>query len=934
MPIVERFQDWDHKFYTVWKYLERTKRKRLPYRSTRLDTLLRFETVEEMRSWWLAIPKAKRETGWPVLMLAAMTYHPGRVAQMLEATLDPSVTPSWAVADVFCFITKWSSTLPHDRQREQQAALPGLLLHLLGNSPPRHFQLQQWVLGRILSVCEPGSAAEIWKALRQYEHSLHWNTKLKLASIIAKDGKGRLAALQLFEEVLKGGGVDINDHRCAALASTLFTPPPRTRGGGRGSPVEAQLVAEAFERIVGIGVSLNVVTYTAMIRTLCLTDQLNTAWKVYDIMRDQGTEMDPHVFSILLNGAKRAGCLDSTIRVIEDASADALRTPHVWTDLIDTILKTATEETRSRSPEGPVAIPAFYSMLLVYAKFFKLEPLQRLIPLDLGNYLAEGDRDSRSDDWQWKAKLGLLIDELPAFPPNELAEPDVQALGLMLIGYVRSFAAASPVMSFYSHFRNLLRNRDPVAIALVGHSTLPYDTIIEALTYHVGMLRVVIDITNDMLQNATDSAAALKGLAAGADQENNADATPTATVHTHNPETSTNAPFYHPPPSVYTWSILVNAFIQQRRPYRAARLLDIMRTHGVEPNLVTYNMLISGFARVQDAGAVLRALQRVDEKGHHPDSFTFRGLAKLADPEPALAHLEQRSEESEAEYWRTMKAVAGQDSSGEAELAGLGPSHEMEVDRQLKADAERARRKDAKNRLFDSMGTTQEDYHRAVTQKFKRNLRLADQEEKSGIGRATGKEAPADARHTGRKAAGEQPTLHRQPTAKEVPNPRGDVGWNVRRAAVDISKYASEQPTAKEVPNPRGDVGWEVRRVAAPDISPTAKEAPNRREDARWRVRRVAYRPAADESTETADNNSAEHLRFMNILFGKDNKSTNDNSYTDTIPEDELDAYMQNYANAALTQARTNATPSATEEEPWLTPSERRSRSDGHYDYD
>jgi hypothetical protein len=157
------------------------------------------------------------------------------------------------------------------------------------------------------------------------------------------------------------------------------------------------------------------------------------------------------------------------------------------------------------------------------------------------------------------------------------------------------------------------------------------------------------------------------------------------------------------------------------------------------------------------------------------------------------------------------------------------------------------------------------------------------------------------------------------------------VGWDVRRAAVDISKYASEQPTAKEVPNPRGDVGWKVRRVAAPDISPTAKEAPDRREDARWRVRRVAYRPAADESPETADNNSAEHLRFMNILFGKDNKSTNDNSYTDTIPEDELDAYMQNYANAALTQARTNATPSATEEEPWLTPSERR-RSDSHYD--
>ncbi|KAK4244914.1 hypothetical protein C7999DRAFT_16868 [Corynascus novoguineensis] len=636
------------------------------------EEFLALNTVEEMRSSWLAISPEKREKDWMYLMKAVMDFHPESAALVLEATVEPSTTPAWAVADVFAFLNRWSSTLPDDSRRSQQAQLPGLLLHLLRNSPPNHYQFYQWVLGQTLSVSDPDTAAEIYSALRHSNHFMHYNTKLKIAGCLTRSSKYKLAALKVFEEVLKDPQVDVNDRRCAALATELFTLPQSWKDG-RESPVEVQLLAEAFERVVGLGLSPNVVTYTAMIRSLCLTNQLDTAWKIYDVMRSHGTTPDPHVFCILLNGAKQAASLDSAIRVIEEATADTFRISYFWNDILHTILLVAAEEATSRPVMRgqPIAIPAFSSMLRIYAKFFRLEPLQTLVQMNLREILAEDDNPSHELDLNWKQKLAILIDQLPVSPPDELVEPGVDTLGIMLLGYIKSFSTPHPVLSFYSHFRNLLKSRDPIATSLASHSTLPYDVVLKSVTDNTGMLRVGIDIVNDMLRDAAASAAAVKPQPADSDTITTSvagsDANPetkelgpmaTTTTSATAAENLTLPTFHHPPPSVYTWSILLLAFSRQRNLREVERLLLAMRRHGVEPNRVTWNTLLTGHAKRGNERGVVAVVDRLDAARYHPDRYTVTAVGKLHRPERALTHLEERAAAREGERWAEVEEAA------------------------------------------------------------------------------------------------------------------------------------------------------------------------------------------------------------------------------------------------------------------------------------
>jgi pentatricopeptide repeat protein len=68
----------------------------------------------------------------------------------------------------------------------------------------------------------------------------------------------------------------------------------------------------------------------------------------------------------------------------------------------------------------------------------------------------------------------------------------------------------------------------------------------------------------------------------------------------------------------------------------------MMRQHGVEPNLVTYNTLVSGYARAQRPTQTVSALTRLEEAGYQADDFTIRAFTHLGDRERALTMMEER----------------------------------------------------------------------------------------------------------------------------------------------------------------------------------------------------------------------------------------------------------------------------------------------------
>jgi pentatricopeptide repeat protein len=607
------------------------------------------------------------------IMLATMDHHPDRAAQVLEATFKDGCAPHWAVSDVLCFLVKWSSQLPAPDRKKQQAALPGLVLYLLRNSRPKSLCFQQWVLGQVISVCDARAAAELCSALEAYSHRLHFNTKLKLADRLAKDRRYTLLALRLLESVISDDGLSANDRRCAALATLLFKLPQTTWGTGRAPPVEINLIAESYERLVGLGFSPNAITSTTLIHSLCSADQLDTAFKIYDVMRGQWT--DDRVFFPLVQAARRSGSLEAIIRVFQHAPSNVLQHRRIWDNLIHAIHVAAKKEAKFKGYKYNHGNPAFRSMLQVYCKFFDLAPLQRLIPWDLHRYLEEPDRNSASDNWDFKVKLALFIDKLPVLPTGRAMNPGTITLTTMLLGYLRTFPKAIRAIEFYSHFRNLLRDRDTTAIRLLRDTTLPYDVVLKSLAEHAGTLRVMTDIVKTMLADAAKSAAARKqaagrvAVAAAVPSNSKPRAAPEAAVSPENdaspeeksrdqneqdgaavssrskPAEPTLKPLYHPPPSVCTWSILLYAFSRERGPRNAARILGLMRANNIEPNRATWNTVANSYGRVQDKKRVSGALHMLETTGFHPDVHTIRAVAQLRGYEDVLDQMETRMEQ-------------------------------------------------------------------------------------------------------------------------------------------------------------------------------------------------------------------------------------------------------------------------------------------------
>ena len=82
-------------------------------------------------------------------------------------------------------------------------------------------------------------------------------------------------------------------------------------------------------------------------------------------------------------------------------------------------------------------------------------------------------------------------------------------------------------------------------------------------------------------------------------------------------------------PTTQTWSILVAAYFRhyQRRP--AEKVLDMMRERGMHRDIVTWNTMIMGYAKMQDVDAAVDAVEGMKVAGFEVDPFTIKGLRRL-----------------------------------------------------------------------------------------------------------------------------------------------------------------------------------------------------------------------------------------------------------------------------------------------------------------
>ncbi|GAB1313956.1 hypothetical protein MFIFM68171_04166 [Madurella fahalii] len=666
--IDERYKLWDHKFHAAWECMVRPGSNPGPGRqktggAQQLKKLLRAKSVEDMRRIWQANPLRKRLFNWPYIMVACLHGHPDRAAQVLEATVDPSVTPFYAVADVLAFIVRQNATLPEDDRSKRMAALPGLLLHILRCSPRGTFQFRQWVVyGTIAGCTDRQILSELYSELLQYGHPLHAHTRLQIASRLAKDVRYKSLVLQILDEIVKKRWVNVNSPVFASVVTSLLTFPRVNENETRTSLLQPQslirLQSQIYEGIVRWQVfTPNLITHTVLMRNLCQNNELEAAWNLYDIMRDQGIEPDPAVYATLLAGSKSAGNIESTRFVLDEAPAEVLRNPLICNDLLHNILTTGLREAAERfafkraiSKQSKMPrFAGFPIMLQLYAKYFKSEPLQKLIPSDLNSFLAEDVRPADAERWD------PIIDQLPAFEPQELLEPGSDTLYIMIIGYIKSLPDAYSIIAFYSRFRVLLKTGNEYATALVRLGSRVHDVVIKAVTKWDNMLRAAMSILEDMLKDAAAREANAVAAEGTVTTTTKAAKSPMTDYqpHQHPPQVDPTDVPVHPAPSRYTWNIILDACLRQRQANvqaQALRILQMMRQYGIEPCKVTWTTLIAGYARWQQPHLAESTLSVMHEVGYGVSEEVKRALSLVRDPTAAADLLRQAAElEAEAE---------------------------------------------------------------------------------------------------------------------------------------------------------------------------------------------------------------------------------------------------------------------------------------------
>lgn len=66
-----------------------------------------------------------------------------------------------------------------------------------------------------------------------------------------------------------------------------------------------------------------------------------------------------------------------------------------------------------------------------------------------------------------------------------------------------------------------------------------------------------------------------------------------------------------------------------------------MRKRGLKPDRVTWNMIVSGYAGMQEVERAVDAMKRMEAEGFEADRWTLRGLDRVWNRERLLSALER-----------------------------------------------------------------------------------------------------------------------------------------------------------------------------------------------------------------------------------------------------------------------------------------------------
>ncbi|KAK8071130.1 hypothetical protein PG997_011333 [Apiospora hydei] len=581
-------------------------------------------SVETMRTTWLEIDQAQREMNWGRMIISALQVNPKLLAPLLQATYDASWSPSYIVEDVARLLfrrAKVSGT-------SEQQSFVDLMFFLLDSSPNGHLMLGEDVLASIISWANLEQVVAIFQYLRSSMPRLTPSTLLHLAARFASSSDHKVLAAEILCYMTELKGFDINSPAAASVCTSLLNVK-------RGLPAPQGDAApdRLFKTLLEHGLRPNLLNFTALMRNFAVSGHLETAWTVFELLGQYGIEADDQVYSILLNASKKENDVSSIRRVIESVDVRDRGRPwnvNIANHLLDILYRDNEGQNEVRRAQRK-RNNAFRLMLQLYAKIFRLRPLQKFLPFDIEELLL----------WQGPpAKYATATTQMARDVPPQtiplLADPDSTTLALMITAHYRSLEGPKQIFQAYKHYNELLARRDSHATAVAQqHGTLVHDMFLKAIMQFRPYLGYAVRTVQGMLVRAEEEESRQ------CERKRDHGRTTTAAI-------ADAVVKKHPYPSVYTWTTLINGFRNHRLPDPAFSVLRMMVQEGrVQPNTVTWNALIGAYARVGDAESAVRTMRYLEAAGFQSDRYTVRAMESL--PRKARERAVELLEASKAE---------------------------------------------------------------------------------------------------------------------------------------------------------------------------------------------------------------------------------------------------------------------------------------------
>lgn len=629
LNIVKRKQEW-RTFERIWMdgfaVLNRPFDPWLRYRSNRVRLRLHPKSedwardfypsdisAEEQQKLWESLGRSKASI-WPHILLYLLQKCPNRALLFLQVTNVHPFPPAIAVSDALEFLARIQVEKVKNTGAVEIA--PSILSAFFNiyQSTPSEFgnSISQELVHLLLAISSPEEARTLYGFLYSKNVQLRWYTLLHFASAFGKGGEYELGL-----DALKKGATaeavvstDIFKQSCTSVIRGSVI-------GGNSYHATSDIVAGLLQ----MGVRFNIHLYTVIIHNAVEAGDIQMAFRVFNLLEENGVAPNSFTYSILLQGCKESDNPETFQDFANHCAqmAKELKDPWLATEYMHYLY--VCQQRRNNRYTLKILTEA-------YCQFFSPRPL-----IDM-KILAPTFASETWIDRMAPCCMSLYL----------IIATDLQCRG--------EETSDAQLYRIYWRFRELVQIGHP-HIAQLAEKPHIYNAFLAAFCSRESMLKNATQVIRDMTTELIPTAVHERG------------------QHRISPAL----------PDVYSWTIFMNGFVRFRQMAAAERVLGLMKKRNLEPTNITWSTLLRGYAQAQNLEKIGEVMRSVQEHGIILNTRTLHDLGQIQDRKGLMSALEQSAETQQAKLDNSeLEKRWRRTGTKDAEDPGKGPQPALPLD--------------------------------------------------------------------------------------------------------------------------------------------------------------------------------------------------------------------------------------------------------------